>query len=351
MPAREVGRSKENDVTQVETPQGQARPPSLLKQSGTKRFGDPLFRSIAFSAGFSVLIILGLMIGLTARDAWPAFQYQGIVQFFVSDEWRAGFSVIDDEFTGEYGAFAFIYGTLVTSAIAVVLALPFALAVSLYITRVAPRRLRNALSYAVELLAAIPSVVYGLWGLLYFAPRVIRPVMDALTILEPVPVIGRLFAGPVYTTSYFTAGVVLAIMILPIITAITREVMAQAPREQIEAAYGMGATDLEVIRKIVLRVSFPGIVGGTMLGLGRAIGETIAVAMLIGGAQRWDVSLFFGGGSLAGHIANTFQDAAPETLTALIAVGVVLFVITIIVNVLARILVWRIGRIAGDASL
>jgi phosphate transport system permease protein len=113
----------------------------------------------------------------------------------------------------------------------------------------------------------------------------------------------------------------------------------------------MGATDLEVISKVILRVAFPGIVGGTMLGLGRAIGETIAVAMLIGGAQRWAVSLFFGGGSLAGHIANTFQDAAPETLTALIAVGVVLFVITIIVNVLARILVWRIGRIAGDASL
>jgi len=352
MPAREVGRPKETAVTQLETRPERDGSVSLLgKQSGFGRFGDPLFRGIAFSAGISVLIILGLMIGLTARDAWPAFQYQGVVRFFVSDEWRAGFSVIDDEFTGEYGAFAFIYGTLVTSAIAVVLALPFSLAISLYITRVAPRRLRNMLAYAVELLAAVPSVVYGLWGLLYFAPRVIRPVMEALTVLAPLPIIGRLFEGPIFTTSYFTAGVVLAIMILPIITAITREVMAQTPREQIEAAYGMGATDLEVIRKVILRVAFPGIVGGTMLGLGRAIGETIAVAMLIGGSQRWAVSLFFGGGSLAGHIANTFQDAAPETLTALIAVGVVLFVITIIVNVLARVLVWRIGRIAGDASL
>jgi phosphate transport system permease protein len=338
-------------VTQLETPQVRIRPASLLKRSGFGRLGDPIFRGLAFSAGVSVLIILGLMIGITTRDAWPAFRYQGILQFFISDEWRAGFSVVDDEFTGEYGAFSFIYGTLVTSAIAVLIALPFALAISLYITRIAPRRLRNTLSYAVELLAAIPSVVYGLWGLLYFAPRVIRPVMEALTLLAPVPIIGRLLEGPIYTTSYFTAGVVLAIMILPIITAITREVMAQTPREQIEAAYGMGATDLEVIRKVVLRVSFPGIVGATMLGLGRAIGETIAVAMLIGGSQRWAVSLFFGGGSLAGHIANTFQDAAPETLTALIAVGVVLFVITIIVNVLARILVWRIGRIAGDASL
>lgn len=318
---------------------------------GVSRFGDPVFRAIAVISGVSVLVILGLMIGITTRDAWPAFQYQGIINFFVSDEWRSGFSTTPGEFTGEYGAFSFIYGTLITSAIAVVIALPLAIAVALYITRVAPRRIRNTLSYAVELLAAIPSVVYGLWGLLYFAPRVLRPTMEFLTVLAPIPLIGRLFEGPVFTTSYFAAGVVLAIMILPIITAITREVMAQTPREQIDAAYGMGATDLEVIRKVVLRVSFPGIVGATMLGLGRAIGETIAVAMLVGGSQRWAISLFFGGDALAAHIANTFQDAFPETLTALISIGVVLFVITIIVNMLARVLVWRIGRIAGDASL
>jgi phosphate transport system permease protein len=331
---------------------GEGPATGLTRRVGPRQLGDPLFKGLAFTAGMSVLVILGLMIALTTRDAWPAFRYQGILNFFILDEWRSGFSVIDGEFTGEYGAFSFIYGTLVTSAIAVVIALPLALAVSLYITRVAPRRLRNGLSYAVELLAAIPSVVYGLWGLLYFAPRVLRPTMEALnSVLAPIPLIGRLFEGPIFTTSYFTAGVVLAIMILPIITAITREVMAQTPRDQIEAAYGMGATDLEVIRKVVLRVSFPGIVGGTMLGLGRAIGETIAVAMLVGGSQRWGLSLFFGGDALAAHIANTFQDAAPETLTALIGIGVVLFVITIIVNVLARLLVWRIGRIAGDAAL
>jgi phosphate transport system permease protein len=323
----------------------------LVRRRGWKQQGDVVFRALAVAAGTSVLVILGLMIAITTRDAWPAFRYQGILDFFLLDEWRSGFSVIEGEFTGEYGAFAFIYGTLVTSAIAVILALPLALAVSLYITRIAPRRLRGFLAHAVELLAAIPSVVYGLWGLLYFAPRVIRPTMEALTVLAPIPVVGRLFEGPIYTTSYFSAGVVLAIMILPIITAITREVMAQTPREQIEAAYGMGATDLEVIRKVILRTAFPGIVGGTMLGLGRAIGETIAVAMLVGGSQRWGVSLFFGGDALAAHIANTFQDAAPETLTALIGIGVVLFVITIVVNMLARLLVWRIGRIAGDAAL
>jgi phosphate transport system permease protein len=324
-------------------------PPSLTS-TGSSRFADPIFRVVAYMAGLSVLVILGLMIGTTTRDALPAFQYQGIVDFFTGTEWRAGFS--RQEFTGQYGAWPFIYGTLVTSAIAVTIALPLAIAIALYINRMAPKRLKLTLSYGVELLAAIPSVVYGLWGLLFFAPVLIRPTMEFLaTVLGPVPILGRVFSGPIYTTSYFTAGVVLAIMILPIISAITREVMAQVPNDQIHAAYGMGATDWEVMRKVIIRTSFPGIVGATMLGLGRAIGETIAVAMLVGGSQRWGVSLFFGGDSMAGHIANTFQDAAPETVTALIAVGVSLFVITVLVNVFARVLVWRIGRVAGDAAL
>jgi phosphate transport system permease protein len=323
--------------------------PSLTARGGG-RFADPIFRIVAYASGISVLVILGLMIGTTTQDALPVFQYQGVRDFFFGTEWRAGFS--RQEFTGEYGAWPFIYGTLVTSAIAVTIALPLAIAISLYINRLAPKRLRGTLAYTVEMLAAIPSVVYGLWGLLFFAPVFIRPSMELLSrTFSPIPVVGRLFEGPIFTTSYFTAGVVLAIMILPIISAITREVMAQVPQDQIHAAYGMGATDWEVMRKVIIRTSFPGIVGATMLGLGRAIGETIAVAMLVGGSQRWGASLFFGGDSMAGHIANTFQDAAPETVTALIAVGVSLFVITVIVNILARLLVWRIGRVAGDAAL
>jgi phosphate transport system permease protein len=328
------------------------RPPGPpdLTSGGRGRWGDPLFRTIVFAAGISVLVVLGLMIGSTTRDAWPVFQYQGVVSFFTSDEWRAGFS--RNEFTGEYGAFSFIYGTLITSALAIVIAVPLALAVSLYINRIAPRRLKVTLSYTVELLAAVPSVVYGLWGLLFFAPVFLRPVTDFLEgLLGGVPVVGALFAGPVFGVNYFVAGNVLAIMILPIITAISREVMAQTPEDQIQAAYGMGATDWEVMRKVILKRSFPGVVGGSMLGLGRALGETIAVAMLVGGSQRWGLSLFFAGDSMAGHIANTFQDAAPETVSALIAIGVGLFVITVIVNVLARVLVWRIGRVAGDAAL
>ena len=327
------------------------RPDSLrLRSKGPKRFADPLFRAIAYAAGISVLLILGLMIGTTTQDAWPVFRYQGIIDFFTNDEWRSGFS--RTEFTGEFGAFSFIYGTLVTSAIALTIALPLAIAVSLYINRLSPPRIKKPLSYAVELLAAVPSVVYGLWGLLFFAPVFIRPVMEGISAVgSPIPIIGPIFEGPIFTTSYFTAGVVLAIMILPIITAISREVMAQVPSDQINAAYGMGATDWEVMRGVIIKTAFPGIVGAAMLGLGRALGETIAVAMLVGGSQRWAASLFFGGDSMAGHIANTFQDAAPETVSALIAIGVGLFVITVIVNVAARLLVWRIGRVAGDAAL
>lgn len=321
-----------------------------LNGTGRRRFGDPLFKGMALTAGISVLVILGLMIAITTRDALPVFEYQGFFRFLFSDEWRAGFS--RREFTGEYGAWAFIYGTIVTSTIAIFIALPLAISVALYLTRVAPKRLRGPLSYTVEMLAAVPSVVYGLWGLLFFAPIFIRPVMEFLhSALSWIPLLGRFFEGPIYTTSYFTAGVVLAIMILPIITAVTREVMLQVPKDQIDAAYSVGATDWEVMRKVIVRTAFPGIVGATMLGLGRALGETMAVAMLVGGSQRWGMSLFFGGDGLPAHIANTFQDASPETVAALIGIGVVLFIITIIVNVAARALVWRIGRTAGDAAL
>ncbi len=321
-----------------------------LRSRGRGRWADPLFRTIAYAAGGSILVVLGLMIVSTTADAWPVFRYQGIASFFTSDEWVSGTE--RGSYTGRYGAFSFVVGTLVTSAIAMALALPTAIAVSLFINRIAPARIRTLLAYTVELLAAIPSVVYGLWGLLFFGPAVLLPVSRFLSrLLGDVPGVGFLFEGPVANVNYFIAGNVLAIMILPIIAAIAREVMAQTPEDQIQAAYGMGATDWEVMRKVILRRSFAGIVGASMLGLGRALGETIAVAMLIGGQRSWGVSLFTSGQSMAGHIASTFADAAPETVDALLAVGVGLFVITVVVNVLARILVWRIGRVAGDAAL
>ncbi|HVM00550.1 MAG TPA: phosphate ABC transporter permease subunit PstC [Egibacteraceae bacterium] len=321
-----------------------ADPARSLRVHDRGRLADPLFKGAVTACGASVLVILGLMIARTTSDAWPIFRSEGL-GFFLGTQWSAGFS--RTAITGEYGAFPFIYGTLVTAAIAITIALPLAVAVALYITQLAPRRLRNPLSYAVEILAAVPSVVYGLWGLLFFLPVVLRPVMNVLA-----DRLGGffLFEGPVFGVSYFAAGVVLAIMILPIITAITREVVAVNPTDAQHAAYGLGATRWEVIRRVVLPGSFSGVVGATMLGLGRALGETIAAAMLVGGSQRFGSSLLFAGDTMAAHIANTFQDASPETVLALLAMGVALFLVTTVVNVAARVLVWRIGRVTGDAA-
>jgi phosphate transport system permease protein len=295
-------------------------------------------------SGLSVLVILGAIVIRTTLDALPVFEYQGFFDFVTGTEWIAGHS--RTEFTGTYGAWPFIWGTLYTAVIALALALPMALAVALYITQYAPGRFRAPLSYTVEVLAAVPSIVFGLWGLLWFVPNVLHPASRwiAGNLGEVIPI----FAGPVPNVNYFHAGFVLAIMILPIITAITREIVAAAPVSEQEAGYALGATRLEVIRKVVLPRSFSGIVGASMLGLGRALGETIAVLMLVGSSQRFDTRVFFAGDTMAAHIAATFQEASPETLAALIGVGVVLLIVTMIVNVLARLIVWRFGLVAGD---
>lgn len=294
-----------------------------------------------------VLALLAFMIIRTTADSWPIFEKEGL-GFLTGAEWDAGDSRDLPAIHGTYGAWPFLYGTLVTAAIALVLALPVAVAVALYLTQLAPRRLRNPLSYGVETLAAVPSIVYGLWGLLFFLPVVIRPVMDRLHAWFGGVF---LFEGPVFGLSYFAAGVVLAIMILPIMTAIIREVFATAPTAELHAAYGLGATQWETIRKVLLPRSYSGIVGGAMLGLGRAVGETVAVAMLVGSSQRMGYSLFFSGDTMAAHIFNTFQEAVPETVLGLMAIGVALFAFTFAINVLARLLVWRVGRTTGDAAV
>ncbi|ROR72785.1 phosphate ABC transporter permease subunit PstC [Bogoriella caseilytica] len=321
-------------------------PKSALRTRGFGQYADRLFTGFLILAGASVLAILSAMVIRTVYDAYPVFVYQGFFDFIFGTEWQAGFA--RNEFTGTYGAWPFIWGTLVTASIAVVIALPLAICVSLFITFYAPKRARTLLSYSVEILAAVPSIIFGLWGLLWFVPNVLHPFSNWLnSTLGFIP----LFGGSVPNTNYFHAGVVLAIMILPIITAITREVMAATPPDEVSAAYGLGATKSEVLSRVVLPRSFGGIVGATMLGLGRALGETIAVLMLIGGSQRAGYRLFFAGDSLAAHIAATFQDASPETLTALMGVGVVLFLLTMVVNVVARLIVWRFARSAsaGDA--
>lgn len=315
--------------------------------SGSRSSADRWFRWILAAAGASVLVILATMLLFTVIDAWPVFRHEGW-SFVFGSTWDPGIS--RTEITGEYGALAFIVGTLLTSAIALVIAVPLSIGTALYLTHAAPRGVRKPLTYAVELLAAVPSVVYGLWGLLFFVPVVLRPAMDFISgsLGGFIPFL----APPVVTYNYFAAGVVLAIMVLPIVTAVTREVMAKTPSSEIGAAYALGATRWEMMRFVVLHRARPGIIGATMLGLGRALGETIAVAMLIGGSKQIGDSIFLGGQSMAGIIAVTFQEAAPENVKALIGVGVVLFVITIIVNMAARGIVFLTGgHVAGDAAL
>ncbi len=308
---------------------------------------DTAFRLGLALAGSSVLIILAAMLISTTISAWPVFQHQGL-SFITSSTWDPGTS--RTEITGQYGALAFIVGTVVTSAIALMIAIPLAVAVALYLTQAAPPKVARPLTYTIEMLAAVPSVVFGLWGLLFFVPVVLRPVMGfvADTLGAFIPFLG----GTVVTYNYFAAGVVLSIMVLPIIMAVTREVMASTPETEVFAAYGLGATRWEMMRHVVLPRARPGIIGATMLGLGRALGETIAVAMLIGGSQQIPDSIFRGGQSMAGVIAITFQEAAPENIRALMGVGVLLFVITVMVNMAARLIVWTTGgRVAGDANV
>ncbi|MCZ7662740.1 MAG: phosphate ABC transporter permease subunit PstC [Thermoleophilia bacterium] len=293
------------------------------------RRADTLFAGLTALAGLLVLIILAYMVLTTTNVALPVFRSQGL-SFVTSATWRPA--------DGQFGILAFVYGTLVTSAIALVIAVPLSLGVSLYLVEVAPRWLRGPVAYAVDLLAAVPSVVYGLWGVFVLLPLFLQPAAEFLSrTLGFIPI----FAGPASGISYFGAGVVLAIMIVPIISSLSREVFRAVPVEDRHAAYALGATRWEMIRGAVLPRSRAGIVGATMLGLGRALGETIAVALLIGSRAEVGASILKPGYSIAALIANTFGEANPEGIRALVGAGVVLFAITIMINMAARMLVWR----------
>ena len=245
-----------------------------------------------------------------------------------------------------YGVLQFVYGTVLTSIIAMLLAVPVAVGLALYITDVAPVRLRKPLAYVVDLFAAVPSVVYGFWGIFALLP-VLHPIADDLTSwLGGIPVIGAVFAGPFFGPSYFAAGIVLSIMVLPIITAICREVFAVAPVAEKEAALALGATRWEMLRMSVLKRSTAGIFGASLLGLGRAFGETIAVTMLIGNSVLAITTSIFGqGATMPSVIANEFTEATePFHLDSLFVVGTLLLLITLIVNVLGKLVVSRISE-------
>lgn len=277
-----------------------------------------------------VLLVLAYMVLSTTNTALPVFRSEGI-SFVTSSDW----SLSQDS----YGILSFIYGTAVTSIIALVVAVPLSLGVSLYVTEIAPARLQGPIAYTVDLLAAVPSVVYGLWGVFVLLPLFLQPSAELLSrFLGFIP----LFKGPASGISYFGAGLVLAIMIIPIISALCREVFRSVPADDRYAAYALGATRWEMIRGVVIPRSRAGIVGAIMLGLGRALGETIAVALLIGSRADISSSVVRPGYSMAAVIANQFQEATGDDIRALVGVGVVLFGITILVNVAARGLVWKV---------
>jgi len=279
-----------------------------------------------------ILLVLAWMVVSTTGTALPVFGSQGI-SFVTSSEWSPS--------NGQFGALAFIYGTVITSVIALIIAVPLSLGVSLFLTEYSPKRLKAPIGYAVDLLAAVPSVIYGLWGVFILLPLFLQPGADFLaTYLGFIPI----FKGPASGLSYFGAGVILAVMITPIITSLCREVFETVPNADRHAAYALGATKWEMIRQSVLPRGRAGIVGAVMLGLGRALGETIAVALLIGSAVRVDASWLRPGYSMAAVIANQFQEATGDHIRALVGVGVVLFALTILINMGARALVWRFNR-------
>lgn len=297
-----------------------------------RRRGDRVFRRVTLAAAAAVLLLLAVMIVSTAIASLPVWRSQGILGFLLGMRWVPN--------KGLFGAFPFAYGTVVTATIGVVVGVPISVLIALYLSEVASRRVARPVSYLVDLLAAIPSVVYALWGIFVFVPYVVKPV--SIFLARYLGWTG-IFEGPVFGLSYFSTGLVLSIMIVPIVSAICREVFATVPVGEKEAALALGATRWEMIRLAVLPRSRPGIVGAVMLGLGRALGETIAAALLVGSQVDIHISVLQPGYTMAAVIANQFQEADAAQIRALLGIGVVLFLITIVVNVLARIVVARGG--------
>jgi len=302
---------------------------------------DRAFRFLSTAAGFSILALLALVLVSTTGAAWPAFSGQGL-GFLTSTTW--------DVPNNEFGALAFAYGTLVVSLIALLLAMPVSIGISLYITEVAPRRVRRPVIYSIDLLATIPSVVYGLWGVRVFAPWIDTRYETVAGWFDSIPILNTLFNGqPVSGVSFMTAGIIVGIMITPIITSLTREVFATVPSSLKEGAYALGATRWEMIRGAVFPHSRGGITAAVMIGLGRAMGETIAVALVIGSSSVVTARLFNPGDAMASIIANQFGESTGEYRAALIGLGVVLFFITFLINGLARVWITRGRRKAGVA--
>ena len=304
------------------------------------RFGEALFRHLTRAAAIGVLVLLSGVIVSLIDGSIPALKTFGL-GFLTSQRWNP--------VTETFGALPAIYGTLVTSLIAMLIAVPVGLMIAFFLTELCPQWLRRPIGTAVELLAGIPSIIYGIWGLFVFAPflqATLQPFL--INTLGNAPLIGNLFAGPPYGIGMLTAGLILAIMVLPFVTAISRDVFDAVPAVLKEAAYGLGCTTWEVVRYVVLPYARVGVIGGLMLGLGRALGETMAVTFVIGNAHRISASVLAPGTTISATIANEFTEAVSDLYTsALIALGLILFVITFIVLAAARYMLLRIERRIG----
>jgi len=301
---------------------------------------ERVFRTATLAAATLVLLILGGVAVALLWGAWPAFSHFGFS--FVSRE-------IWNPVTDEYGALAPIYGTVVTSLIAMALAVPTGFGVALFLTELCPPLLKRPIGVAIELLAAVPSIIYGIWGLFVLAPVLQRHVQPWLIEhAHPIPGIGKLFTGPPFGIGVLTAGIVLAIMVLPFIAATMRDVFDTVPPMLKESGYALGATTWEVIWNVVVPHSRVGIIGGIMLGLGRALGETMAVTFVIGNAHRISTSLLAPGTTISSAIANEFTEAVGDLYTSsLIALGLLLFIITFTVIAAAQAMLRRLERRAA----
>lgn len=311
---------------------------------GRRDIGDTVFHNVTrLFALLSLLLMAGIIVAL-AIGAWPAIVKFG-ARFLVTQDWNPP--------AEEFGALVPIYGTIITSLVALIIAVPVSFGIALFLTELAPAWLRRPLGIAIELLAAIPSIVYGMWGLLVFAPIFAQYGQPFLTAtLGHIPFLGALFQGPPIGIGILAAGIILAIMIIPFIASVMRDVFDVTPAMLKESAYGVGSTTWEVVWNVVLPYTKVGVIGGIMLGLGRALGETMAVTFVIGNANLISgVSLYAPGTSITATLANEFAEATPGLYTAaLMELGLILFVITLVVLVFSKLLLMRLSRQEGTKT-
>jgi phosphate transport system permease protein len=302
--------------------------------SARRPLGDRGFQILALGSGLLVLVILVLIAVSTSQQASSWFSAEGLKIF--TNDW--------DPASNHFGALAFIYGTAITAVIAIIMAVPVSVGIALLLNEVVPYRWSRPIVYVIDLLAVIPSVVWGLWGILVFAPWIQHIYASIASGVNGVPVLGFFFGSPTSGASFFTAGIILAFMITPIVTSLSREVIATVPQIDKEGAYALGATRWEMITGAVWPHSQGGVVGAVLLGLGRAMGETIAAALVIGASPVITARLFAPGYNMPAVIANQFGEASGEFRAALMGLGVLLFVLTIIINIAARGIVERSVR-------